>query len=85
MTSKLGLCQTRSENLKTAFLTVWIICASILIIAQFRVSEPKKMYQISAGNDIAVRLCVCACVRACVCVCVGVCVCVCVGKISEFS
>ena len=35
-----------------------------LFCAQFRVSEPKKMYQISAGNDIAVR----ACVRACVCV-----------------
>ena len=75
MTAKLGLCQTRSENLKTAFLTAWIICASILIIAQFRVSEPKKMYQISAGNDIAVRLCVGVCVRVCgVCVCVDVCV-----------
>ena len=72
MTAKLGLCQTRSENLKTAFLTAWVICASILIIAQFRVSEPKKMYQISAGNDIAVRLCVRAFVRACVCVCVCV-------------
>ena len=71
MTAKLGLCQTRIENLKTTFLTAWIICASILIIAQFRVSEPKKMYQISAGNDIAVRLCV----RARVCV-GGVYVCV---------
>ena len=47
-----------------------------LFCAQFRVSEPKKMYQISAGNDSA-------CVRACVCACVFVCVCV--GKISEFS
>ena len=63
MTAKLGLCQTRSENLKTAFLTAWIICGSILIIAQFRVSEPKKMYQISADIDIAVRLCVRVCVR----------------------
>ena len=39
-----------------------------LFCAQFRVSEPKKMYQISAGNDIAVRSFVRACVRACVCV-----------------
>ena len=31
--------------------------------AQFRVSEPKKMYQISAGNDIAVRVCVCVLVK----------------------
>ena len=56
-----------------------------LFCAQFRVSEPKKMYQISAGNDIAVCVCVCVCVcvRTCVRACVRVCVCV--GKISEFS
>ena len=44
----------------------------ILIIAQFRVSKPKKMYKISAGNDIAVRACVRACVRVRVCVGGGV-------------
>ena len=84
MTTKLGLCQTRSEILKTAFLTAWIICASILIIAQFRVSEPKKMYQMVMTLQ-CVCACVCACVRLCVRVCVCGGVCVGVGKISEFS
>ena len=67
VTVKLGLCQTRSENLKTAFLMAWIICASILIIFLFFVPNFVLVNLRKCTKFLLVMTLQCVC--ACVCVC----------------